>query len=86
MPEIDLVAYLQDNETIRAEFIPVNFNTPSVLTTKTISENGIYNASEDNATGYSSVTVVVPPTPVHIQELNITMQENKYPNDAAEKR
>ena len=31
-----------------------------VLTTKTITENGTYNASDDNADGYSSVTVEVP--------------------------
>ena len=30
------------------------------LVTKTIIENGVYNASDDNADGYSSVTVNVP--------------------------
>lgn len=33
--------------------------SPSVLTTKTITVNGTYNASSDNADGYSSVTVNV---------------------------
>ena len=33
--------------------------SPSVLTTKTITANGTYNASSDNADGYSSVTVNV---------------------------
>lgn len=45
---------------IKAEFIPVNFNKPATLTTKTITSNGYYEASADNADGYSSVTVVVP--------------------------
>ena len=31
-----------------------------VLTTKTIIENGTYNASADNADGYSQVTVALP--------------------------
>ena len=31
-----------------------------VLTTKTITENGTYNASDDNADGYSQVTVALP--------------------------
>ena len=57
---------------IRAEFIPVNFNKPAVLTTKTITQNGVYDAVTDNADGYSSVTVVVPENEVHTQELNVT--------------
>ncbi len=32
----------------------------AVLTTKNIYDNGAYNASDDNADGYSSVTVNVP--------------------------
>ena len=72
MREVDLVAYLKEDETLQAEFIPVDFNIPPVLTTKTITENGIYNAESDNASGYSSVTVVVPPTPANIHELNVT--------------
>lgn len=31
-----------------------------VLTTKTITQNGTYNASDDNADGYSQVTVALP--------------------------
>ena len=34
------------------------------LTTKSITANGTYNASSDNADGYSSVTVNVPTTPI----------------------
>lgn len=34
-------------------------DTP-VLVTKTVTENGIYNASGDNADGYRSVTVALP--------------------------
>ena len=57
---------------IRAEFIPVNFDIPAKLIDKTIQANGVYNASDDEADGYSSVTVVVPDRPVYVQELNIT--------------
>ena len=57
---------------IRAEFIPVNFNKPAVLTTKTITQNGVYDAVTDNADGYSSVTVVVPVNEPRVQELNVT--------------
>lgn len=35
----------------------------STLITKNITANGTYNASSDNADGYSSVTVAVPPAP-----------------------
>lgn len=38
-------------------------------TTKTIAENGTYNASSDNVEGYSSVTVAIPET-VPIQKYN----------------
>lgn len=31
-----------------------------VLTTKTVTQNGTYNASADNADGYSQVTVAIP--------------------------
>ena len=57
---------------IRAEFIPVNFDIPAKLIDKTIQANGVYNASDDGADGYSSVTVVVPDRPLQIQELNVT--------------
>lgn len=57
---------------IRAEFIPVNFEKPAVLKQKTIQANGVYNASDDNADGFSSVTVVVPKPAPNLQELNIT--------------
>ena len=32
----------------------------AVLITKTITDNGVYNAAADNADGYSRVTVTVP--------------------------
>ena len=57
---------------IRAEFIPVNFNLPPILTTKTITTNGVYNAADDGATGYSSVVVCVPERIVNIEPLGIT--------------
>lgn len=45
--------WLEDDITI------VDVTSSSVLTTKTITTNGTYNASSDNADGYSSVTVNV---------------------------
>lgn len=57
---------------IRAEFIPVNFDIPAKLVEKTIQANGVYNATSDDADGYSSVTVVVPDRELNIQELDIT--------------
>ncbi len=56
---------------IRAEFIPVNFDIPAKLVEKTIQANGVYNATSDDADGYSSVTVVVPDRELNIQELDI---------------
>lgn len=72
MREIDLVAYLTDDETITAEFVPVNLNVPPVLKEKTITANGVYSAETDSATGYSSVTVCVPDRAITTGELNIT--------------
>lgn len=46
-----------------------------VLKTKSITENGTYDASDDSADGYSSVTVDVPPTPK--DDLNVT-QNGEY--------
>ena len=43
--------------TVKVEHIELV--SPTVLTTKTITTNGTYNAADDNATGYSSVTVNV---------------------------
>ena len=57
---------------IRAEFIPVNFDIPSKLIAKTIQANGVYNASDDNADGYSEVTVVVPASKAIVVPLNVT--------------
>lgn len=39
---------------------PISGDSETVLTTKTINENGTYSAVSDNADGYSSVTVNVP--------------------------
>lgn len=72
MREIDLVAYLTDDETITAEFVPVNLNVPPVLKEKTITANGVYSAASDSATGYSSVAVCVPDKAITTGELNIT--------------
>ena len=50
--------------TSLSNVVPALFNviTP-VLVTKTITQNGIYTASDDNADGYSSVTVNLPNVP-----------------------
>lgn len=49
------------------EITPAIF-TPAVLTTKTITSNGIYNASDDNADGFSSVTVNISGMPAYYLE------------------
>lgn len=50
-------------------------------TTKTVTANGAYNASSDNADGYSSVTVEVPIPPVQIEEFSLgTLTANTYIN------
>lgn len=43
--------------------VTVNVSGGSTLTTKTITQNGTYNATSDSADGYSSVTVNVPELP-----------------------
>ena len=72
MPEFNIIAEYIPSSNLTAQFIPVNFNVPPVLTSKTITANGLYEASADNATGYSSVTVAVPDRPTHNGELNVT--------------
>jgi len=54
-------------------FNPVTVNVPSpVLINKEIEENGIFNASDDNANGYKRVIVNVPhPKPV-LEDIDIT--------------
>lgn len=53
----------------------------STLTTKTITENGTYNASSDNADGYSSVTVNVP-QPSGTKQISITQNGTTTENVA----
>ena len=48
----------------------------STLITKTITNNGTYNASSDNADGYSQVTVTVPASAVDTGTKNITQNGN----------
>lgn len=47
-------------EDFPADIRTITSGTPSTLITKTIAENDTYNAQDDNADGYSSVTVNVP--------------------------
>ena len=63
MPEFNIIAEYIPSSNLTAQFIPVNFNVPPVLASKTITANGLYEASADNVTGYSSVTVAVPDRP-----------------------
>lgn len=72
MPEFNIIAEYIPSSNLTAQFIPVNFNVPPVLASKTITANGLYEASADNVTGYSSVTVAVPDRPTHNGELNVT--------------
>ena len=50
---------LSPNTAHGADGEPVSGSATKVLTTKTVTANGTYNASSDNADGYSSVTVNV---------------------------
>lgn len=54
--------YLGNREITPAIYIP------AVLTTKTITSNGIYNASDDNADGFSSVAVNISGMPAYYLE------------------
>ena len=48
-----------------SEMAPAIDNIPSgggTLVTKTVTDNGVYNAVDDEADGYSVVTVVIPTT------------------------
>lgn len=62
-----------------AGFSQVDVEVP--LTTKSITENGTYNASDDSAAGYSSVTVSVsgnvPALPLISSENIVLVEENK---------
>ena len=55
--EFEICVLDAQQHTVKVEHIELV--SPTVLTTKTITTNGTYNASGDNATGYSSVTVNV---------------------------
>lgn len=48
----------------------------AILTTKTITDNGVYNAIDDNADGYSRVTVTVPKG--GLKTLNIEVINSTY--------
>lgn len=50
---------------------------PPVLITKTITQNGTYNASSDEADGYSSVTVEVQPVSLSQSEYNALSEAEK---------
>ena len=60
-------------------FLPSGGGSSATLITKTITENGTYNASDDSADGYSSVTVNVP-TPaavaMNVQTVQSTSRRN----------
>lgn len=59
------------------EYASVNVAVPSdepVLIEKTISQNGEYKASKDNADGYSKVTVAIPEA--KLQEKSVSIVEN----------
>lgn len=57
----------------------VDIDDMHVLTTKTVTANGTYTASDDDADGYSSVTVNVPATAiagnVDTQHIDFTLEE-----------
>lgn len=63
-------------------FLPSGGGSSATLTTKNITENGTYNASDDSADGYSSVTVNVP-TPTAVEKNVQTQQSTSRRNNTA---
>jgi hypothetical protein len=63
-------------------FLPSGGGSSATLITKTITENGTYNASSDSADGYSSVTVNVP-TPAAVAMNVQTQQSTSRRNNTA---
>ena len=63
-------------------FLPSGGGSSATLVTKTITANGTYNASSDNADGYSSVTVNVP-TPAAVAMNVQTEQSTDRRNNTA---
>ena len=55
-----LIGGLVENQPLIGELGKTIDRTPATLITKDITQNGTYNASEDNADGYSKVEVNVP--------------------------
>lgn len=55
----DKEVYCRDTNTHTIKVEHLELVSPTVLTTKTITSNGTYSASDDSADGYSSVTVNV---------------------------
>ncbi len=54
----------------------VNVNAGAALITKIISANGVYNAADDNADGYSSVSVNVPTGSLNSKCFSLTVSED----------
>lgn len=57
--------YQTEEDFPYSEMAPAIDNIPSgggTLVTKTVTDNGVYNAVDDEADGYSVVTVVIPTT------------------------
>lgn len=69
----------KDNDDWRRAVDTVDAAETAILTEKTITENGTYTAAEDNADGYSSVTVDVSGEP-HFSKLttNIPISNSTY--------
>ena len=77
----ELIAQKFETE-LTNHFLPSGGGSSATLITKTITENGTYNASSDNADGYSSVTVNVP-TPAAVAMNVQTEQSTSRRNNTA---
>ena len=77
----DLIAQKFQTE-LTNHFLPSGGGSSATLTTKNITENGTYNASDDSADGYSSVTVNVP-TPTAVEKNVQTQQSTSRRNNTA---
>ena len=70
------------NEYDRLEEYPADIATiPSHLGTKSITADGVYNATDDNLDGYSSVTVeVTPPINTILEAVNTSLETSIGPS------
>lgn len=73
--------YTPDSGVVGFSKVTVDVPTASKLETKTITENGTYNATDDSVDGYSSVTVNVEGNKGNLIEKSIIKNGTYLPSD-----